>query len=328
MINLDYKDKKILITGGLGFIGSNLAVKLVEEGAKVTIMDSKIQGQGANEFNILPIRNKIQINYSDIRNKEEVLENVRDQDIIFNLAAQIVNNPYEQSGPKTNQEGQVNLLESCKEINPDCRIVFAGSRLMYGKVDEKNLPVKETLPLRPLVQYAKDKVDGEKLHQEYFKKHRLDTLCFRITNPYGPRGQMKHAKYGIVNWFIRQALENKEIKIFGDGSRFRDYIYVGDLVDAFLMGGLHPSAKGQIYNVGSGIPTSLDDLAKTITRVIGSGKILHVPLPDNEKDTETGNFYADVSKIKRELGWKTKTDLEEGIKKTTEFYKKNLSKYI
>lgn len=327
MENPSYNNKNVLITGGLGFIGSNLAIRLVNEGAKVTIIDSKIHGQGSNEFNIIPIKDKIKIDYSDIRNKNNMLKNIKNQEVVFNLAAKIINpNPKLES--RTNYEGQKNLLESCKEMSPNCRVIFSGSRLVYGNVGNENLPAKENLQLNPLNQYAKDKVEGERLHQEYFNKHGLDTVCLRITNPYGPRGQMKHAKYGIVNWFIRQAMEDGEIKIFGDGSRSRDYIYIDDLIESFLIAGVHPSAKGKIYNIGSGIATSLNKLAETIVKTIGSGKISYAPLPKNEKNTETNDFYADISKIRKEIGWSTRTSLKKGINKTEKFYEKNLKEYI
>ena len=327
----EYASKKVLITGGLGFIGSNLAIKLVESGAKVDIMDANLERYGSNDFNVQQIKKNIQIDFSDIRDKEAVLRNVRDKDIIFSLAAQTDYN-YSLKKPildiDINCKGHLNILESCRTDNPNCRIIFPGSRMQYGKIEKKDLPVKEEHPLNPLSVYAINKIAGENYHKAYNLHYGLDTVVFRIANPYGPRAQIKNPGYCIVNWFIGQALKKKPISIYGEGNQLRDYIYIDDLINAFLISGVHPNPKTKVYNVGSGVGTKFIDMVNTIVNIVGKGKIKHVEWPKNYENVETGDFYADISRIKNELNWKPSTSLESGLEKTIEFYRKNLDKYI
>ena len=190
--------------------------------------------------------------------------------------------------------------------------------------------MKEEHPLNPLKKdiYAIDKTSGEIYYRNYNKESNLNTLVFRITNPFGPRAQIKHPKYGIVNWFIRQILENKPITIYGKGSQLRDYIYIDDLVYAFLTAGIHPNLKTRVYNVGSGVGTKFIDMVNTIVNIVGKGKIKHVEWSKNYENFETGDFYADISRIENELNWKPSISLENGLRKTIEFYRKNLNKYL
>ena len=325
----EYASKKVLITGGLGFIGSNLAEKLVELGADITIMDSKLERYGGNNFNVQSIRNNIQIDISDIRDKDAVLRNVKDKDIIFSLAAQTDYN-YSHKQPNLdidiNCKGHVNILEAARTANPNCRLIFSGSRMQYGKIQK--LPVKEEHPFNPLSIYAINKIAGENYYRAYNLHYKLDTLVFRIANPFGPKAQIKHPGYCIVNWFVRQALEKKPITVCGEGHQLRDYIFINDLVNAFSIAGVHPNPKKRIYNVGSGIGTRFIDMAKTIVRVVGQGEITHIPWPKNYENFETGDYYADISRISTELSWKPSTSLESGLEKTVDFYKKHLDKYI
>lgn len=327
----DYIGKKVLITGGLGFIGSSLARKLVKLGSKITIMDSKLKGHGFNCFNIKDIKNKIFLDESDIRDKEKVIRNVKEKDVIFDFAAYI--NPHQNEKKEKlekdiNIKGHLNILEACRISNPDCRIIFPGSRMEYGAVNKKDIPIKEDHPLLPLTDYASDKIVVENYLQFYREKYNLESITLRLTNPFGPRAQIKSPQYCIANWFIRQALENKEIKIFGEGTQIRDYIFIDDMVEAFAIAGVHPNPKNKIYNVGSGEMTKFKDMAEMIVHLVGKGKILQVSWPKNYKNTETGDFCADISRIHQDLGWKPRTNFEEGLKKTINFYKKNLNKYI
>lgn len=329
-LNKEYFGKKILITGGLGFIGSNLAEKLVKLGAEITIMDAKLQRYGSNDFNIKSIKEKVRVNFSDITNKNSVLKNIVNKDIIFSLAAQTDYN-YSCEQPSLdvdiNCKGHLNILEACRTDNPTSRIIFPGSRMQYGKI--QRLPVDEEHPFKPLSIYAINKIAGENYHLAYNLHHKLDTVILRITNPFGPKAQIKHSGYCIVNWFIRQALEDKPIKIFGDGKQIRDYIFVDDLTDAFVIAGISPNLKKRVYNVGSGIGTHFIDMAKSIVNIVGKGEIIkNIPWPENYENFETGDFYADITRISREFGWKPSTSLEKGLEKTIEFYKKHKNKYI
>ncbi len=327
----EYSGKKVLITGGLGFIGSNLAERLVELGAKVTILDANLPRYGANIFNIAHFKDKIVLEYGDIRDPIVVKRNVADKEIIFNLAGQVDHN-YSMEDPHLdidiNCKGHINVLEECKKNNPSCRILFPGSRFQYGKISDSDLPVNENQKLRPLSIYAVNKTAGEMYYKAYHDHHGLNTVMFRIGNPYGPRAQIKHAGYCIVNWFIRKAIQGEDITVFGEGTQLRDYIYISDLVEAFIIAGIHPKAKGQVYNVCSGVGTQFMEMAQKAKEFVGKGNVVQVPWPKNYQNVETGNYWGDISKIHHELGWTPKFSFDEGLKKTIDFYKVHLDKYI
>lgn len=329
-LNPDYKNKKVLITGGGGFIGSNLAIKLVEFGADVTIMDSKLKPYGFNIFNLYPILNQIKIDYSDIRDKKAVERNISGKDIIFNLAAQ-VGEKISEENPELDKEinvsGHRNVLEACLKKNKNARILFPGSRLQYGKTDGAEI-ISECHNMNPITNYAKNKVKGEKMYLRFYKNEGLETVMFRITNPFGPRASILNPGYCIVNWFIGLALNDREIPIYGDGLQSRDYIFVKDLVGAMAVAGVHKNAPGNIYNIGSGEKSIFKDMAQKIATFSGNGtKLKFIEWPEDAKNRETGDFVADISKIKTELGWNPKYNLEEGLKKTIEFYRENIKYY-
>ncbi len=324
-----YKNKKILITGGLGMIGSNIAKKLVELQANVTIADTSIIQFGANLYNIKGFEDKIEVINADIRNSEDMKPLIKKNEIIFNLAGQVSHNdsikdPFYDAD--INYIGQLNILEIAKKCNPDIKIIFAGTRMQYGKVTE--LPVSENHPQKPLSPYALNKSAAENLYLFYNRLYGVPVVIFRITNPYGPGGQIKHGKYNIVNWFIRQALEGNAITIYGDGKQIRDYIYIDDLVEAFILAGVKDESNGKVFNLGSGIATKFHEMARTIISEISSGSITNIPWPDNYINIETGDFVADITKISNMIDWKPTINLKEGIKKTCEYYRKNIKNYI
>ncbi|OGW36931.1 MAG: hypothetical protein A2Y97_12580 [Nitrospirae bacterium RBG_13_39_12] len=330
MINLAerLKGKRVLITGGLGMIGSTIARKLVRFGAKVTLADACIEPYGSNMFNVQEISNLISISITDIRDKESIKFLVKDKDIIFNLAGQVshndsIDNPFLDA--EINYFGQLNVLESVRRYNPEAVLLFPGSRLQFGRIESN--PVDEKHPLRPRTPYALNKTAAENMYLFYHEIYGIPCTIFRIANPYGPRSQMKHSKYSIVNWFVRQAMEGKIIKVFGDGEQIRDYIYVDDLADAFLYASVEPKCRGEVYNVGSGEGTRFKDMVETILDVIGDGKVEYVPWPDNYINVETGDYVTDIRKICGAIQWKPKTKLREGIKLTFEYYKENKSYY-
>jgi nucleoside-diphosphate-sugar epimerase len=317
------KNKRILITGGLGMIGSTLAHKLVNLGAKVTLVDPLIQPFGGNLFNIKSVEKLVKVNISDIRDKESIKVLVQDKDIVFNLAGQVshndsLKNPYLDAD--INYIGHLNVLEAVKNHNPTAKVLYSGSRLQFGKIF--NNPVSEDNPLKPLTPYALNKTAAENLYLYYHRVFGIPVVIFRIANPYGPRCQMKHSKYAIINWFIRNAMEDKEIVIFGDGEQIRDYIYVDDLADAFILASVNDKISGDVFNVGSGIGTEFKEMVQWIVNRVGKGTIKHVPWPSNYLNVETGDYITDINKIKRILKWNPKVDLKEGIDKTYDYYKK------
>lgn len=321
-------NKKVLITGGLGMIGSTIAHKLVRCGAKVTLLDSCIEPYGANLFNIEGIEDSVTVNISDIRDRESVKVLVKNKDIIFNLAGQVshndsLDNPYLDAD--INYIGHLNVLECVRRHNPDAIMVHAGSRLQFGKLDY--IPVDENHPLRPRTPYALNKTAAENTYLFYHNVHGIRFVAFRIANPYGPRSQMRHNKYSMVNWFIRQAMEGGTLRVFGDGGQIRDYIYVDDLANAFIRASVESSCHGGVFNVGCGKGTKFSDMVETIVTVVGHGSVEYVPWPETYINVETGDHITDITKLSRATGWQPATDLSAGIQKTYEYYRTCRSKY-
>lgn len=333
MIDLSeaYKGKNVLITGGGGFIGSNLAIKLVDLGAKVSIMDSKLVPYGYNDFNLSSIRDKIKFDYSDIRDRGAVEKNIFGKDIIFNLAAQ-VGEKISEENPGLDRDinifGHYNVLDTCRRKNSNVKILFPGSRMQYGKTDGDS-PVSENHPMNPLTPYAKNKVLGERMCLDFFKDYGMRTTAIRIANPFGPMASISNPGYCIVNWFIAKAIRGEELPIYGDGMQLRDYIFIDDVVDAMVVAGADNNSNGQVYNVGSGKGIRFKDMAQKIVDASGNdkAKLKFIEWPSDAKSRETGHFTADISKIKRELDWQPKHTLEDSLMKTMDFYKKNMEHY-
>lgn len=322
-----YKNRKILITGGLGFIGSNLAISLVRAGAKVTIIDALIPEYGGNLFNIKPVKNKVKIVKGDIRNKKLVDKVVKDQEIIFNLAGTL-SHVDSMTDPMTDLEincrAQLSLLESVRKYSPKTKIIFAGTRNQYGKA--KYLPVDENHPQEPTDINGINNIAAEKYHLMYTAVYGIKTVSLRMTNTYGVRHQMHHSRQGVLNWFIRELLEGKEIKLFGDGKQIRDINYVSDVVDAMMVIAETKHGWGEAYNIG-GIPVSLLDFVKKMIKIAGFGRYNISPFPTDRKKIEIGDYIASWVKIKKTYGWKPKITLDEGISQTINYYKANKNHY-
>jgi len=319
-----YSKKKILVTGGLGFIGSTLARSLVDLKSRVTVLDSLMPDYGGNLFNIKGIKHKLNVNIADMRDKHGLQYLVKNQDIIFNLAGTL-SHIDSMKDPHTdldiNVKSQLSLLEACRHHNPQVKIVYAGTRNQYGKA--QYLPVDEKHFLSPTDVNGINCIAAEWYHLLYHKVYDLKTTSLRLTNTYGPRHQMKHHRQGVLNWFLRQLIDNQEIKLYGTGQQIRDINYVDDVVKAFLLIGAGPdSVWGQAFNLG-GNAVSLEKFVKTAIKVNGSGEYKIVPFPKKVlKSIEIGDYKASFKKIKGFVGWHPKTDLKTGIKNTLSFYKK------
>jgi len=323
-----YKNKKVLVTGGLGFLGSNLALKLSALGAKVSLVDCCLPGHGGNPFNISDIRDGAEWINGDIRDESLMRNAFKGQEVVFNIAAQTshtdsMKNPMLDAD--INIKGQLNLLNAFRETCPGARIVYCSSRAVYGSSDKKTND-ENALP-NPLDIYSTHKLAGEFFHKIYGNVFGLNACVLRVANGYGPRAQMKEPSFGILNWFMRLALDDREIKIFGDGMQVRDYAYVDDISGAFLAAGAAQDLKGEILNVGSGRGVPLIEIVRHIVRIAGKGKIVHVPWPEVNKKIDAGDFIADVDKIKKRLGWSPQTSLEDGLKITIGYYEKFRSHY-
>lgn len=323
-----FKGKRILVTGGLGFIGSNLAIRLVDLRAKVTLADSMIPDTGGNLFNIKGIEDKIIVNFSDIRDEHSMNFLVRDFDLMFNLAGQVshidsMHDPY--TDLEINARSQLSILEACRKYNPDIKIVFASTRQVYGK--PQYLPVDEKHPLDPTDINGVNKLAGEWYHVLYHNVYGIKTVCLRMTNTYGPRLLMRHNRQGFIGWFVRQIIDGNQISIYGSGKQLRDLNYIDDVVDALLISGYDDSLNGQIFNLGYHPPISLEDIAKLLIKINGSGSYRLVSFPEANKKIDIGHYYASFKKFKESTGWEPRISYEEGFKKMLAYYKENRSRY-
>ncbi|OGG11943.1 NAD-dependent dehydratase [Candidatus Gottesmanbacteria bacterium RBG_13_45_10] len=322
------KGKEVLVTGGLGFVGSNLAIELVKQGAKVTVVDNLTPQQGGNLFNIDPIKNNITINFSDIRDRLAIAQLVQGKEYIFHLARQ-TDHILSQTDPfpdiDVNIRGTTIILEACKHYNPRVRFIYIGTRGQYGHAVK--LPVSESAPTNPKGMYEITNLAAEKIIGIYNDIHGIPAIMLRLTNIYGPRSQMKHDHYGIVNWFIRLAMEGKTIPIFGDGTLKRDILYIYDATDAIMACATNKRCYGEIINVGKPHPETLAALVKTIVGVAKRGSYTFTEFTKERAAQEPGDFASDITKITSLTGWKPKTTLEAGIRKTVKYYKKHKSHY-
>jgi len=322
-----FKSRQILITGGLGFIGSNLALKLVELGANITVLDSLLPDFGGNKFNIFPIKNRVNVKIADMRNQRMLEKIVGDFEIIFNLAGTLshidsMTNPL--LDLDINCVAQLSLLQACRKNNRSAKIIFTGTRNQYGKA--LYLPVDEKHIQEPTDINGINAMAAEKYHLLYTKIYNISTVSLRLSNTFGPRHQMKHSKQGVLNWFIRLLLDGKTVELYGDGTQIRDVNYVDDVTDALILAAQSNKAVGQVYNLG-GQPVTLKQFVEEIINILGEGKYILKSFPQERRAIEIGNYVADIRKIKNDLNWKANTARDEGIIKTINYYKKYKKHY-
>lgn len=327
-MNQVYMGRKCLITGGLGFLGSNMAIRLAELGAEVTVVDAMIPEYGGNLFNIEPVKDRVRVNFGDICDRHAMEWLARDQDFVFHLAGQVshvmsLTNPYPDI--EYNIKGTVVVLEALKTVNPKARMLFTGTRGQYGPTVK--LPVAEDAPTNPKAMHEISKLTAEQTILFYHHTHGIRSVLLRLTNVYGPRAQMKHSQYVVANWFVRLALENKTIPVFGDGKILRDFLYVDDCVEAMLMAMACEDAMGEVFNVGVDKPNTFLELAQVLVEEAGCGRWEFAPFSKERKAQEPGDFYSDISKIKRIVGWSPRTDLREGLRKTIAYYRQHRERY-
>jgi UDP-glucose 4-epimerase len=323
-----FAHKRVLITGGLGFIGSNLAVRLVGFGADVTLLDAMIPGHGGNLFNIEPIKDDVVVNFSDIRDEHSMNYIVRGKDYIFHLAGQN-DHVLSQTDPypdiDINVKGSVVLLEACRKFNPDVRLVYTGTRGEYGSVAQ--LPAGEDTPINPKGIYELSSLTAQKVFKIYHDNQGIRSVTLRLTNIYGERAQMQHSRFGVANWFIRLAIDGEPIQVFGDGKIVRDFVYVQDCVDAICACAGAEDAYGEVLNVGDDAPSSFLELAETVVEEAGAGSWGLAPFTPERAAQEPGDFCSDISKIRRLAGWGPTTSLREGIRRTVDYYRTNRAEY-
>jgi UDP-glucose 4-epimerase len=321
--------KKVLITGGLGFIGSNLARRLLEQDNQVTIIDSLIPQYGGNLRNLSDLQDKVKINHSDVREPFSINELVQEQDCLFNLAGQTshldsMKDPF--TDLDINAKAQLSILEACRKYNPKVRIVFASTRQIYGK--PKYLPVDEKHPLHPVDVNGINKMAGEQYHILYHEAYGIASSVLRLTNTYGPRMRIKDARQTFLGIWIRNLLEGKPIQVFGDGLQRRDYNYVDDVVDALLLSATHPEAVGKTHNLGAPDPMSLESTAKLMCQQIDGASYEKIPFPEERKAIDVGDFICDYKAFQSTFGWNPKVKFPQGISRSIEYFRENLDYYI
>ncbi len=318
----------VLVTGGLGFIGSALARRLVELGAKVTLVDSLIPEYGGNLFNIHDIRDRVAVDLTDVRDAAAMSSLIKKRQFLFNLAGQ-TSHLDSMTDPMTdlniNAAAQLHILEACRLHNRDLKIVFASTRQVYGRPEY--LPVDEKHPIRPIDVNGINKLAGEWYHLLYNDVYQIRGCALRLTNTYGPGMRVKDARQTFLGIWVRRLIEGKPIQIFGDGKQRRDFNFVSDVVEALLRSAASREADGQVFNLGHREHISLQELASLLVEVNGSGNYELAPFPDDRKAIDIGDYYADFRKIEKALGWSPDVTLENGLKQTLEFYRANQGHY-
>lgn len=323
-----FTGKRVLITGGLGFIGSNLARWLVGFGAKVLVIDSLVPECGGSLFNISDIESRVEVNITDVCNEHNARDAVRDQDYVFNLAGKSshldsMRDPY--GDLETNCRAQLFVLEACRKYNPGVKVVHTSTRQIYGVPDY--LPVDERHVVHPIDVNGVHKFAGEWYHIVYSRVYGVRACVLRLTNTYGPRMRVKDARQTFLGWWIRQLIEGHEIQIFGDGGQLRDFSFIDDVVDALLLVALADSCDGEVYNLGGDGPISLRELAELLISLNGGGNFSIVPFPPEQKAIDIGDYYADDRKFRSHFGRRPRTPLANGLKRTLEYYREHWGHY-
>ena len=324
-----YRDRRVMVTGGLGFIGSNLVRQLVDAGADVLIVDSIHPDYGGNRFNIHGLEDRVRLNVADVRDQTSMDALVADREVIFNLAGQVshidsMRDPY--TDLDINCRAQLSMLEACRKYNPAVRVVYAGTRQVYGRPDR--LPVDESHLVRPADINGVNKAAGEYYHLLYNNVFGVRACSLRLTNVYGPRQLIRHNRQGFIGWFIRLAIEGGDIQIFGDGSQLRDFVYVDDAAAAFLRAGATDVCNGEVFNVGGDEPISHRELVSLLIDVAGSGSMRFVEWPPEKKRIDIGSFYSDSTKFRQAVGWAPQVGLREGLRRTIAFYRQHMHHYV
>jgi UDP-glucose 4-epimerase len=323
-----YRGRRVLVTGALGFIGSNLCRTLADLGARVLAVDSLLPDYGGNLFNLDGYEDKVRINIADVRG-HGMGYLVKSQDVLFNLAGQVshidsMTDPF--TDLEINCRSQLSILEALRQHNPEAKIVYAGTRQIYGR--PQRLPVDEQHLLNPTDVNGINKISGEMYHLVYHSVYGIRASSLRLTNTYGPRQLIRHARQGFIGWFMRQVVLREEIQIFGDGLQRRDFDYVDDTVDAFLRAGAMDAADGQVFNLGGEVAMSLLELTQLMIELAGGGSYRLIPFPPERKRIDIGDFHADTTKIRSVLGWSPQVGLRDGLTRTIEYYQRNREHYL
>lgn len=323
-----FRGQRILITGGLGFIGSNLARRLVASGARVTLVDSLVPEYGGNLFNISGIEDRVRVNISDVRDEYSICYLVQEQDLLFNLAGQTshadsMQDPY--TDLDINCRAQLSILEACRKHNPGIKIIFASTRQIYGKPEY--LPVDEQHLLHPVDVNGINKMAGEWYHILYNNVYGIRSCALRLTNTIGPRMRVKDSRQTFLGTWIRLILQNRPFEVWS-GEQRRDFTYVDDAVEALLLAAASEAANGRVLNLGGDCIISLKELADLFIEVNGGGQYRVRPFPPERRKIDIGDYYSDYSRIESLLGWRPQVPLREALIRTLAYYREHLSHYV
>jgi UDP-glucose 4-epimerase len=323
-----YAGKRVLVTGGLGFIGSNVAIRLVELGAEVTVVDSLVPDLGGNRFNLAPVEGRVDVSTDDLCDAGAIVRLVDAQDVIFSIAGNVshvdsMSDPF--ADLELNYRSQLSVLEAVRHHRREARVVYAGSRQQYGR--PRYLPLDEHHPLEAIDVNGINKTAAESATLLYHQVHGLQTCSLRLTNTYGPRMQMRHPRQGFVSWFVRRAIDREEIELYGGGSSLRDFNEVEDVVDAFLRAGMSDAAVGEAFNLGHPDPLTIRQFAETLVEVAGSGSLTDRPFPPDRAGIDIGSVFANYGKIRGLLGWEPRVGLREGLARMVDYYRENHERY-
>ena len=323
-----YFGRSVLITGGLGFIGSSLAIRMVALGAKVTLLDAMIKDFGGNWKNIEPIREQVSVFQDDMRNFHALCQIVKGQEAIFHLAGQVshgdsMREPLTDLG--VNCVSTMNLVEACRIHNPNARIVYTSTRQVYGT--PQTLPVKEDHPVLPIDVNGINKLAAEYYHLLYHRVYNVKSTVLRLTNTYGPRLQIQNDRQGFIGVFLKRCLSERKIHIFGDGMQVRDFNYVDDVVQALVLALLHDQCFGHVFNLGSPDRYGLLNFVQTLATLTDVTYQL-VPFPSDKKLIDIGDYYGDYSAFSNMTGWEPQINLREGLAKTLAYYQAHRIHYL
>ncbi len=329
MVRSSYRQKRAVVTGGLGFIGSNLVIRLAELGARVTVVDCKVPGCGANEHNIHPVRADVRLLVKDIADASEFRPVLASADVIFNLAGE-VSHVHSMRFPERdsylNAVAQLRFVQECARAAPGIRMVYAGTRQIYGV--PQYLPVDEDHPVRPVDINGIHKYSAMMYHLMYARDGALGSVVLNLTNVYGPRMALNAPCQGVLSTFVRRVLLGQPIELFGDGRQLRDPLYVDDAVEAFLLAGCERDPSSTVYNVGGPAAVELREIAEMACRASAAPPPSCRPFPPERKSIDIGSYYTDSRRIARELGWTPSTPFAKGIAQTLEYYGAQLDHYL
>ena len=326
-MELRYAGKRAIVTGGLGFIGSNLVLRLVDEGARVTVLDNLLPGCGGNPYNVASVRSQVRVLEADIG--DAAPEAIRSADVVFNLAGEISHihsMQFPERDLQVNTVAQLRFVLACAKFNPGVRVVYAGTRQVYGVPNYQ--PVDESHPVQPVDFNGVHKYAATMYHEMLSRSGQLDAVVLRLTNVYGPRMALDVVCQGFLSTFIRRMVLGERLEIFGDGSQMRDPVFVDDVVDAFLLAGSAPRLTSRTYNVGGGEALSLRAIAETASEIAGLEQPSTKPFPSDRKPIDIGSYRSDSRRIERELGWKATTPFAEGLLRTYHYFRAELPHYL